>query len=333
MWCGWRLLVPGQWALPFVDLRGMQIELLAELGHGLVLAQRGQHHLGLERCTVEAARAPPGGFLVHRKLFLAGPPGASSMHGACFISPVQIFGASYMCPQNRVRSSIDTGATACSILRHPLYRAFPMARQTNDESREISTKRLATAGARLFSKNGYRNTSVEQIAAASRLTKGAVYYYFRNKEQLLIHILNSIEHERIDSLISHLWEHDLSASARLAALANLQTTLGKEHPDDLMLLVMMSIEFTNTKTVIKKKVDAIYSKMIAAFQRIIEEGKARGEFESPMATDEIATIFMSTHDGNLIQWYRSGRDAEVGHMLARAYRRVLLQTVGSRERY
>lgn len=45
-----------QLPLPVVDLGRVELELLAQLGHGLVLAQR---RLGLEGWTVGTAAAPP----------------------------------------------------------------------------------------------------------------------------------------------------------------------------------------------------------------------------------------------------------------------------------
>jgi hypothetical protein len=41
-----------QLPLPIVDLCGVQLKLLAKLGHGFILAQRCQCHLGLERRVV-----------------------------------------------------------------------------------------------------------------------------------------------------------------------------------------------------------------------------------------------------------------------------------------
>jgi len=48
-----------QLPFPVVDLRRVQLELLAQLGHGLVLTQCRQRHLGLKRKTVRTAAAPP----------------------------------------------------------------------------------------------------------------------------------------------------------------------------------------------------------------------------------------------------------------------------------
>ncbi|HBQ64425.1 MAG TPA: hypothetical protein DD727_05810 [Clostridiales bacterium] len=48
-----------------------------------------------------------------------------------------------------------------------------------------NTKRLIFKTAvRLFARNGYEGTSVDQIASACYMAKGTLYYYFRSKEEL-----------------------------------------------------------------------------------------------------------------------------------------------------
>jgi AcrR family transcriptional regulator len=48
---------------------------------------------------------------------------------------------------------------------------------------------LIRAAERLFRKNGYRGTSIDQIARAARVTKGAVYFHFDSKEDLFFEVI------------------------------------------------------------------------------------------------------------------------------------------------
>lgn len=40
--------------------------------------------------------------------------------------------------------------------------------------------------------NGYQSTSIDEIIATTKVTKGAFYYHFRNKEQMGIAVINEI---------------------------------------------------------------------------------------------------------------------------------------------
>jgi AcrR family transcriptional regulator len=49
---------------------------------------------------------------------------------------------------------------------------------------EATRRAVLDAARALFGRQGYAQTSVDQIAAAARVTKGAVYHHFANKEAL-----------------------------------------------------------------------------------------------------------------------------------------------------
>lgn len=59
-----------------------------------------------------------------------------------------------------------------------------------------ATRRAVLAAARsLFGKKGYAQTSVDEIADAARVTKGAVYHHFAGKEALFRAVLAGVEVE------------------------------------------------------------------------------------------------------------------------------------------
>ena len=59
-------------------------------------------------------------------------------------------------------------------------------RGTRRRDRALKREAVIRAAARAFDARGYHNTSIDDIAAALEVTKPTVYYYVRNKEQLLL---------------------------------------------------------------------------------------------------------------------------------------------------
>ena len=57
---------------------------------------------------------------------------------------------------------------------------MPMPRK-----RRSTKSRIVKAAWNLFYKNGYDNTTVEEIITASKTSKGTFYHYFKGKEALL----------------------------------------------------------------------------------------------------------------------------------------------------
>jgi AcrR family transcriptional regulator len=61
-------------------------------------------------------------------------------------------------------------------------------------SSEATRKRIREAAYRLFRRQGYGRVSMDEIAAAAKLTKRTLYHHFESKDQLLDHVLEA-QHE------------------------------------------------------------------------------------------------------------------------------------------
>lgn len=77
----------------------------------------------------------------------------------------------------------------------------PHKKQKNELSRsalrrqrekEARCKTILAAAETLFAQNGYHQTSMEQIADLAEMSTGSVYFYFKNKADLLVNLLTEI---------------------------------------------------------------------------------------------------------------------------------------------
>src|SRR5437868_6972178 len=66
--------------------------------------------------------------------------------------------------------------------------------------REETAQRILSSAVRLFEKNGYTPTTVEQITEAADVAKGTFFNYFPSKEHLLLNVfaLVRLEFERLE---------------------------------------------------------------------------------------------------------------------------------------
>jgi AcrR family transcriptional regulator len=67
-----------------------------------------------------------------------------------------------------------------------MWQHWAVARMTRQTSKAMTRERLLAEAKRLFRERGYAATSLEQIAEAAEVTKGAIYGHFASKEDLLI---------------------------------------------------------------------------------------------------------------------------------------------------
>lgn len=74
-----------------------------------------------------------------------------------------------------------------------------MVRKTKEEALETRTRILETAE-QIFSEQGVSHTSLQDIAAAANVTRGAIYWHFKNKTDLLDAMLQRVKMPIEDAL-------------------------------------------------------------------------------------------------------------------------------------
>jgi AcrR family transcriptional regulator len=72
-----------------------------------------------------------------------------------------------------------------------MWQHWPVTRMTRETSKAMTRERLLGEARRLFRERGYAATSLEQIAEAAGVTKGAIYGHFSSKEDLLISAIDA----------------------------------------------------------------------------------------------------------------------------------------------
>ena len=134
---------------------------------------------------------------------------------------------------------------------------------------------ILKSAAKAFRKLGYHGATVEQIATALRMKKGNLYYYFRNKEEILF----ACHQYSLDRLMQLL--EDVEASGRppdeqLRALVDafVHTILDELHGTALFL-DLEALTPAHLKTVIVRR-----DRFDHGVRQILERGMASGIFAS-----------------------------------------------------
>jgi AcrR family transcriptional regulator len=107
-----------------------------------------------------------------------------------------------------------------------------MARMTRAESKERTRQRLLAEAQRLFRERGYAATSLEQIAEAAEVTKGAIYGHFASKEDLM---LSALEAQPDPDYSTTLNDESRSLGERLAEYGRAVAGGDPEDPGELAM--------------------------------------------------------------------------------------------------
>jgi len=71
-----------------------------------------------------------------------------------------------------------------------------MAKKLNEQKHKDQRMRLLSHARRLIANQGFKETSMSQIAKACKVTKAGLYHYFKSKEEILLAILGCFEEQR-----------------------------------------------------------------------------------------------------------------------------------------
>jgi AcrR family transcriptional regulator len=132
---------------------------------------------------------------------------------------------------------------------------------------------ILKSAARAFRRLGYHGATVENIATALRMKKGNLYYYFKNKEEILF----TCHQYSLDCLLKLLDEVERSGAApaqklRALIVASVHTILDELHGTAL-ILELEALSPAHLKTVITRR-----DRFDRGVRQVLEAGIADGSF-------------------------------------------------------
>ena len=205
------------------------------------------------------------------------------------------------------------------------YRERPT---TKREQRAASIEALLSKALTLFITQGYHATTVEVIAQAAGLTKGAVYFYFKSKANVLKTLLHRTEELTVEPTIAAMDASGDDPKDRLNAFVRSQSVIGAEKTEYMLLAILMSAEFNGSGDEIERRLIELMARMEDALRETVKSGQNIGIFRKEIGAEELASIIMAINKGCYVEWYMRGKDLK-GQDFARAFRDFVFDGVAA----
>jgi AcrR family transcriptional regulator len=160
-------------------------------------------------------------------------------------------------------------------------------------------ERLLRVATRLFARNGFEGTSVQDIVDAAGVTKGAMYHYYGSKDDLLYevyHQLLSLQTTRLSDIA----KGSGSAEERLRAAAIDVVESSLANLDDMIVF------FRSLHMLPEDRQNQIRAERRAysdQFKALVEEGMTAGMFRTEVPADIVVHYYLSAIN-QLGSWYR-----------------------------
>ncbi len=145
-----------------------------------------------------------------------------------------------------------------------------------------------------FTRKGYNNTTMDDIAAESGLSKGTLYWYFKSKDDLFAAAITSSVADWGAKAIATLEQYP-TAPGKLRVLARRMMDLCKELEGFFGLFLEFWASSPRREEAGKLWVDLLvqYKDIVV---EIIEEGIRNGEFK-PTDAEQLVWAIMAAYDG------------------------------------
>lgn len=162
---------------------------------------------------------------------------------------------------------------------------------------------LLDAALRVFAARGYRNTRLEEVAAEAGVTKGALYHYFTNKEELLLRAIQHYQERAFGRMEDAVRGERGPASARLRRIIE-SAFGGSDAARRDVLLLLQGVAHV---------VPDVYHQWLATgpvkgwrlIGALIEEGKRDGEFRPDADSEVAARVLLSGLMTQLVWQYHA----------------------------
>ncbi|MGU3472859.1 TetR/AcrR family transcriptional regulator [Paenibacillus sp. D51F] len=191
-----------------------------------------------------------------------------------------------------------------------------MAPKVTEQYRKEKRASILDAALDCFVEKGFLATSVDDIVRSSGMSKGALYGYFSSKEEMYI----ELAHSRMDEMTEMVHGQFQQLDGATAKIRSLFTRFRSQPLADLRKWLTFHLEFM---VYVSRNPDLIgmhnnyRDKGLGIIGRLLDEGKASGEFRSDLDDAAASYIFWSFRDGLAVNFMLDGAEGE--------YRRILDQ--------
>lgn len=154
-------------------------------------------------------------------------------------------------------------------------------------------EQILQAALTCFADKGYHQTTMDDIVAESGLSKGALYWHFKGKQELFVALVEWFM-AGMNEEIFHAWTEDMSAADKIRTMM----MVALESSEQTVPFFKVFLDFW-AQTSEDEQLRRLFEDMITTYQteisQIIEAGMATGEFR-PVNASQLAIAIFGTVD-------------------------------------
>ena len=168
-----------------------------------------------------------------------------------------------------------------------------------NESKQLQRKaQILDAALAVIVQKGYENSRMDDIVVSSKMSKGAIYWYYKSKKEVYLSLDNHWVHN-YSAVLNHIVDTDRSASDQLRSL--FQYFIVQYEKDPVVFKALLEFwSMAGRDPEFNDKLQKVYSEFVNLISTIIQQGMDNGEFKN-LDVDITAMSIMVNIEG--IMWF------------------------------
>lgn len=170
--------------------------------------------------------------------------------------------------------------------------------ERREREKERRRNDIIDAAEHLFFSKGLETTTMDDVAEQAELSKGTLYLYFRNKEELYLAV-NARGLRIMTKMISESTEQTIDPLEKIVATGRAYYNFYKTYPDYFNLLLYYEILESDPedKTESARECEDIGMKGLDFFAGIIKDAVASGSIQTDIDPEKIAVMLWANMTG------------------------------------
>ncbi|HAT1681594.1 TPA: multidrug efflux transporter transcriptional repressor AcrR [Klebsiella oxytoca] len=200
-----------------------------------------------------------------------------------------------------------------------------MARKTKQQALE-TRQHLLDVALRLFSERGVSATSLADIAKAAGVTRGAIYWHFRNKSDLFCEIwaLSEAGIEDIERVYRTKFPDDPLAVLREVLVSVLEATVTEERRRLMLEIICHKCEFVGEMAVVQQAQQRLCLQSYDRIEQVLRACMEAKRLPADLLTRRAAVLMRGYLSGLTENWLFAPQSFDL-QKEARTYVTVLLE--------
>ena len=164
---------------------------------------------------------------------------------------------------------------------------------------EIRRAEIMDAAMILFMEKGYTNTTTQDIVDKVNISRGLLYYHFKNKEDILYCLVEQYSDRLLKDIYSIVYDEDKTAIEKIRSSIDV-TIISSENVSAEGTVLQKTVDLEENQYMLDKLSHKLVEKLTIYFEKIISQGIAEKVFsvKYPLETAEFlmtAYVFVSNN--------------------------------------